>query len=96
MKKLCIHCILKLDPVTVHYHKEDLFPIKRHIKDHDDDVDDVFSHVFFSSYPEKRVEKDSNGIEYGIPGSVSLLQNATLSTQPISSFDWSPDKVLTV
>ena len=26
-------------------------------------------------------------------GSVSLLQNVTFSTQPISSMDWSPDKV---
>ena len=29
----------------------------------------------------------------GVIGSVSLLQNANLSTQPITSFDWSPDKV---
>jgi len=28
----------------------------------------------------------------GVAGSVSLLQNVTLSTQPISSLDWSPDK----
>lgn len=26
-------------------------------------------------------------------GSVSLLQNVTLSTQPICGFDWSPDKM---
>ena len=26
-------------------------------------------------------------------GSVSLLQNVTVSSQPISSMDWSPDKV---
>ena len=28
----------------------------------------------------------------GVAGSVNLLQNVTLSTQPISTFDWSPDK----
>lgn len=44
------------------------------------------------NYPEKRKEKDEKGIEQGIIGNVSLLQNASLSTQPISSLDWSPDK----
>lgn len=44
------------------------------------------------SYPDKRVKQDADGINMGVVGSVSLLQNATLSTQPISSFDWSPDK----
>lgn len=29
----------------------------------------------------------------GVVGSVSLLQNVTLSSQPISHMDWSPDKV---
>ena len=28
----------------------------------------------------------------GVAGSINLQQNATLSTQPISSLDWSPDK----
>ena len=46
-----------------------------------------------SSYPETRVKKDSDGVNMGVTGSVSLLQNASLSGQPISSFDWSPDKV---
>ena len=49
--------------------------------------------VFNSSYPEQRVKKDANDLDMGVIGSVSLLQNANLSTQPISSFDWSPDKV---
>jgi len=44
------------------------------------------------SYPSKRVETDSDGVEKGVAGHVSLQQNVTLSTQPISSFDWSPDK----
>ncbi len=29
----------------------------------------------------------------GVIGSVSLVQNAVLSSQPVSSFDWHPDKV---
>ena len=29
----------------------------------------------------------------GVVGSVSLLQNMTIASQPISSMDWSPDKV---
>ncbi|ESO86209.1 hypothetical protein LOTGIDRAFT_220887 [Lottia gigantea] len=44
------------------------------------------------SYPAKRVEKDAEDLERGVAGTVNLLQNVTLSTQPISSFDWSPDK----
>lgn len=31
-------------------------------------------------------------MDVGVAGSVNLLQNVTLSTQPIGSFDWSPDK----
>ena len=48
---------------------------------------------FISSYPDKRVKKDAKDLDMGVIGSVSLLQNANLSTQPITSFDWSPDKV---
>ena len=48
-----------------------------------------------SSYPDQRVQKDSSGQEEGVIGSVSLLQNVTVSSQPISSMDWSPDKVCT-
>ncbi|XP_038071496.1 WD repeat-containing protein 92-like [Patiria miniata] len=44
------------------------------------------------SYPEKRVKDDGNGVEMGVIGSVNLLQNAALSTQPIGGFDWSPDR----
>lgn len=44
------------------------------------------------SYPSSRSKKDSEGVETGVAGSVDLLQNVTLSTQPVSSFDWSPDK----
>ncbi|KDR24139.1 WD repeat-containing protein 92 [Zootermopsis nevadensis] len=44
------------------------------------------------NYPTRRVKDDTDGNEMGIVGTTSLLQNATLSTQPISSLDWSPDK----
>ncbi|KAH9507210.1 WD repeat-containing protein 92 [Bulinus truncatus] len=45
------------------------------------------------SYPSSRSRKDTDGLDVGIAGTVDLLQNVTLSTQPISSFDWSPDKI---
>lgn len=44
------------------------------------------------SYPSSRVTKDDEGQNVGVAGTVNLQQNVTLSTQPISSFDWSPDK----
>ena len=47
-----------------------------------------------STYPDSRVKNDDKGQEEGVVGSVSLLQNVTVSSQPISSMDWSPDKVL--
>ncbi|KAG8124444.1 putative WD repeat-containing protein [Naja naja] len=49
-------------------------------------------HLWKYEYPAQRSKKDSEGTEMGVAGSVSLLQNVTLSTQPISSLDWSPDK----
>lgn len=45
-----------------------------------------------SEYPAQRTKKGSDEVDMGVAGSVSLLQNVTLSTQPISSLDWSPDK----
>lgn len=44
------------------------------------------------NYPAKRAEKDSDEQLMGVPGTVQLVQNAVMSTQPINSFDWSPDK----
>ncbi|PSN44725.1 WD repeat-containing protein 92 [Blattella germanica] len=44
------------------------------------------------NYPSKRVTNDGDGESIGVIGSLNLLQNITLATQPISSFDWSPDK----
>ena len=37
--------------------------------------------------------KDGDGQDMGAVGSVDLLQNVNLSTQPVSALDWSPDKV---
>ncbi|CAH1365816.1 dynein axonemal assembly factor 10 [Tenebrio molitor] len=45
------------------------------------------------NYPVTRVEKDADGLAYGVPGELSLIQNSTLSDQPITSFDWCPDKM---
>ena len=39
-----------------------------------------------------RVTSTGDG-DIGVPGKVLLLQNSILSTQPISSFQWSPDKL---
>ena len=53
-----------------------------------------FSSVLsFSVYPSKRVTTDKDELEVGVMGKLKRLQNVTLSTQPIASFDWSPDKV---
>lgn len=49
-------------------------------------------HLWKYSYPDHRVKEDDSGKKMGVVGSVSLLQNVTLATQPISSMDWSPDK----
>ena len=48
----------------------------------------------YSCYPAKRSKKDEKGVDVGVMGNVELVQNATLSTQPINSVDWSPDKVI--
>lgn len=50
-----------------------------------------YYNIFSSSYPAKRV-KEVDGSEISVIGSLQLLQNTIVSTQPISSFDWSPDK----
>ena len=52
----------------------------------------IFSSIFYSEYPECRVQKDSEGIESGVIGKVNQLQSSIVSSQPISSIDWSPDK----
>ena len=43
-------------------------------------------------YPDQRQVKDAQNVPYGVAGTVSLLASKAVSTQPICSFDWSPDK----
>jgi len=43
-------------------------------------------------YPNERVGKCKNNLEKGIPGSVEMLNQKDLTTQPIISFDWHPQK----
>lgn len=54
----------------------------------------IFDWCFYchSEYPAQRTKKGADDVDMGVAGSVNLLQNVTLSTQPISSLDWSPDK----
>ncbi|KAJ3610930.1 hypothetical protein NHX12_023020 [Muraenolepis orangiensis] len=49
-------------------------------------------HLWKYDYPAQRSKEDSEGVSMGVAGTVNLLQNVTLSTQPIASLDWSPDK----
>lgn len=44
------------------------------------------------SYPASRVKECSDGTKMGVVGTVQSIQNVIMSTQPISSFDWSSDK----
>ena len=46
----------------------------------------------FSNYPEQRVMTQTDQTQVGVPGTLTLLQNIGLSTQPASGFDWSLDK----
>lgn len=43
-------------------------------------------------YPPKRFT-ETDGVKEGVPGTLEMLQNQLISTQPISSIDWSPDKL---
>ena len=43
-------------------------------------------------YPDQRQVKDDNGEEVGVAGTIELLSTKSMSSQPICSFDWSPDK----
>ena len=43
-------------------------------------------------YPDQRVVKDKDGVKMGVAGTMNLLNSKNVSTQPISSWDWSPDK----
>ena len=48
--------------------------------------------VYRYKYPDRRTVKDSEGRLKGVVGSVELLNARIVGTQPIVSFDWSPDK----
>jgi len=48
--------------------------------------------LYSYQYPEKRSEKAEDGAEAGVAGSCALLTRATLSTQPLVSWDWSAEK----
>lgn len=43
-------------------------------------------------YPDQRKVKDYDGKEIGVVGTMELLSDKNLSSQPIAAFDWSPDK----
>uniref|UniRef100_A0A0A9XW18 Dynein axonemal assembly factor 10 n=1 Tax=Lygus hesperus TaxID=30085 RepID=A0A0A9XW18_LYGHE len=43
-------------------------------------------------YPASRSKKDASGDNCGIMGNLELLQNSILTTQPVHSFSWCPDK----
>eukprot|EP00878_Enallax_costatus_P023903 GHUV01025464.1.p1 GENE.GHUV01025464.1~~GHUV01025464.1.p1 ORF type:complete len:249 (+),score=60.16 GHUV01025464.1:856-1602(+) len=44
-------------------------------------------------YPDQRKVKDSEGRELGVAGSMQRLSHRNISSQPVNSFDWSPDKM---
>ena len=45
------------------------------------------------NYPTQRHMKDDNNVLKGVAGSLSLLNYKEVTTQPIISFDWHPDKL---
>lgn len=44
-------------------------------------------------YPAKRFKEASDGHNQGVPGTLNMLHAATVSTQPVNCFDWSPDRI---
>ena len=49
--------------------------------------------IYKYHYPKNRVGKHGkDGAAIGVAGSVELLNSRVISTQPITSFDWSPDR----
>lgn len=44
-------------------------------------------------YPEKRVKEFSDGCNQGVAGKLALLQATCVSSQPINSFDWNPNRI---
>jgi WD40 repeat protein len=49
--------------------------------------------IYKYNYPTNRIGKhQEDGTPIGVAGSVELLNSRVISTQPITSFDWSPDR----
>lgn len=44
------------------------------------------------NYPPQRKVKQEDGSEVGVAGSLEKLQESQIADQPVSGFDWSPDK----
>lgn len=44
-------------------------------------------------YPSKRCKEGGDGHNYGVAGNIQMLHAATVSTQPVNCFDWSPDRI---
>ena len=48
--------------------------------------------IYKYQYPDQRRIKDGEGRPYGVAGSLKAVARHTVATQPIASWDWSPDK----
>ncbi|XP_062128582.1 dynein axonemal assembly factor 10 [Drosophila sulfurigaster albostrigata] len=44
-------------------------------------------------YPDRRVIENSDGAKEGVAGKLQMVSAVTLSSQPVHSFDWHPDKL---
>lgn len=42
-------------------------------------------------YPDKRVAETSDGEKQGVAGKLQMIHAVSISSQPVNSFDWSPD-----
>ncbi|KAL6763097.1 WD40-repeat-containing domain protein [Haematococcus lacustris] len=49
-------------------------------------------HLYKYHYPDQRKIKDPEGRDLGVAGSVELVASRAMSSQPVCSLDWSPDK----
>lgn len=49
--------------------------------------------LWLYKYPDKRTNEMSDGHLQGVSGDLEMLSATTLSTQPVNSFDWSPDRL---
>ncbi|EDW70689.1 WD repeat-containing protein 92 [Drosophila novamexicana] len=44
-------------------------------------------------YPDRRVIEDADGNKEGVAGKLQMISAVTLSSQPVHSYDWHPDKL---